>query len=160
MTLLKPEHFQIDWNMGAKACLRDPRKVEIDHQLQGLRPESFYFLLFETTENDSPLDCKEIQPVHSKGDQSWVLIGRTDAEAETPILWPPDVKSWLIWKDPDAGKDWRREEKGSKEDEMVGWHHWLSGYEWVWAKSRSWWSTGNPGVLHSVGLQRVDWAPE
>ena len=71
---------------------------------------------------ESPLDCKEIQSVHPKGDQSWLFIGRTDAEAETPILWPPDVKNWLIWKDPDAGKDWRRE------DEMVGWHHWLNGH--------------------------------
>ena len=71
---------------------------------------------------ESPLDCKEIQPVHPKGDQSWVFIGRTDVEAETPILWPPDVKSWLIWKDPDAGKDWGQEEKGTTEDEMVGWH--------------------------------------
>ena len=71
---------------------------------------------------ESPLDCKEIQPVHPKGDQSSVFIGRTDVEAETPILWPPDVKSWLIWKDPDAGKDWGQEEKGMTEDKMVGWH--------------------------------------
>ena len=75
----------------------------------------------------SPLDCKEIQPVHPKGDQSWVFIGRTDAEAETPLFWPPDVKSWIIGKDPDAGKDWGQEEKGTTEDEMVGWHHWLNG---------------------------------
>ena len=75
---------------------------------------------------ESPLDCKEIQPVHPKGYQSWVFIGRTDVEAETPILWPPDAKSWLIWKDPDAGKDWRQEEKGTREDEMVGWHHRLN----------------------------------
>ena len=80
----------------------------------------------------SPLDCKQIQLVQSKGDQSWVFIGGTDAEAETPILWPPDEKSWLIWKDPDAGKDWRQEEKGMTEDEMVGWHHWLSGHEFGW----------------------------
>ena len=72
---------------------------------------------------ESPLDCKEIQPVHPKGDQSWMFIGRTDVEAETPILWPPDVKSCLIWKDPDAGKDWRQKEKGMTEDEIVGWHH-------------------------------------
>ena len=76
---------------------------------------------------ESPLYFKEIQPVHVKGDQSWVFIGRTDAEAETPILWPPDVKIWLIWKDPDAGKDWGQEEKGMTEDEMAGWYHWLSG---------------------------------
>ena len=80
---------------------------------------------------ESPLDCKEIQPVHPKGDRSWVFIGRTDVEVETPILWPPDVKSWLIWKDPDAGKDWRWE-KGMTEDEMVGWHHWLNGHEFGW----------------------------
>jgi len=76
-----------------------------------------------------PLDCKEIQPVHPKGDQSWVFIGRTDVEAETPIFWLPDAKSWLIWKDPDAGKDWRQEEKGMTEDEMVGWHHGLNRHE-------------------------------
>ena len=83
---------------------------------------------------ESPLDCKEIQPVHCnrKGDQSWVFIGRTDIDAQTPILWPPDVKSWLIWKDPDAGKDWRQEDKGTTEDEMVGWHHWLNGHEFEW----------------------------
>ena len=77
---------------------------------------------------ESPLDCKEIQPVHPKGNLSWIFIGRTDAEAETPILWPPDVKNWLLGKDPDAGKDWRHE-KGMTEDEMVGWHHWLNGHE-------------------------------
>ena len=90
----------------------------------------FWTVVLEKT-LESPLDCKEIQPVHSK-DQSWVFIGRTDVEAETPILWPPDVKSWLIWKDPDAGKDWGQEEKGMTEDEMVGWHHWLNGHEFVW----------------------------
>ena len=78
---------------------------------------------------ESPLDCKEIQPVHPKGDQSWVRIGRTDVEAETPIPWPPDAKNWLIGRNPDAGKDWRQEEKGTTEDEMVGWHHRLSGHE-------------------------------
>ena len=74
---------------------------------------------------ESPLDCKEIQSVHPKGDLSWVFIGRTDAEAETPILWPPDVRKWLIWKDPDAGKDWGLEKKGMAEDEMVGWYYQL-----------------------------------
>ena len=77
----------------------------------------------------SPLDCKEIQPVHPKGNQCWVFTGRTDAEAETPIFWPPDVNSWLIWKDPDVGKDWRQEEKGTTEYEMFRWHHWLNGCE-------------------------------
>ena len=79
-----------------------------------------------------PLDCKEIQAVHPKGDQSWVFIGRTNVEAETPILWPPDAESWLIWKDPDAGKDWRQNEKGTTEDEMVGWHHRLNGHGFGW----------------------------
>ena len=75
---------------------------------------------FQEKTLESPLDCKEIQPVHPKGNQSWIFIGRTDAEDEPPILWPPDVKNWLIWKDPDAGKDWRQEEKGTTEDEMDG----------------------------------------
>ena len=88
----------------------------------------FWAVVLEKT-LESPLDSKEIQPVHPKGDQSWVFIGRTDAEAETPILWPPDVKSWLIWKDPDAGKGWGQEERGTTEDEMVGWHHQLIGHE-------------------------------
>ena len=78
---------------------------------------------------ESPLDSKEIQPVHPKGNQSWIFIGGTDDEAETLILWPPDAKNWLIGKDPDAGKYWRQEEKGMTEDELVGWHHWLDGYE-------------------------------
>ena len=82
---------------------------------------------------ESPLDCKKIQPVHPKWNQSWILTGRTDAEAETPIFWPPDVKSRLTWKDPDAGKHCRWEEKGMTEDEMVGWHHWLKGHEFEYA---------------------------
>jgi len=80
----------------------------------------FWTVVLEKT-FESPLDCKEVQPVHPKGDQSWVFIGRTDANAETPIVWPPDSKNWLIWKDRDAGKDWRQEEKGTTEEEMVGW---------------------------------------
>jgi len=87
----------------------------------------FWTMMLEKT-LESPLDCKEIQPVHPKGNQSWIFIGRTDAEAETPILWPSDEKNWLIWKDPDARKDWRQE-KGMTEDEMAGWHHWLHGHE-------------------------------
>ena len=86
----------------------------------------FWTVVLEKT-LESPLECKEIQPVHSKGDQSWVFLGRTDAKAETPILWPPDVKSWLIGKDSDAGRDWGQEEKGMTEGEMAGWHHWLDG---------------------------------
>ena len=90
----------------------------------------FWTVVLEKT-LESPLDYKEIQPFHPKGDQSWVFIGRTNVEAETPILWPPDVKNWLIWKDPNAGKDWRHE-KGMTEDEMVGWHHWLNGHGFGW----------------------------
>ena len=88
----------------------------------------FWTVVLEKT-FESPLDCKEIQPVHPKGDQSWIFIGKTDAKAETRILWPPDAKNGLIWKDPEAGKDWRQEEKGMTEDEMVGRHHQLDGHE-------------------------------
>ena len=91
----------------------------------------FWTVVLEKT-LESPLDCKEIQPVHPKGDQSWVFIGRTDADAEIPTLWPHDVKSWFIWKDPDAGKDWGQEEKGTAEDELVGWHHRLNGHGFGW----------------------------
>ena len=91
----------------------------------------FWTVVLEKT-LESPLDCKEIQPVHPKGDQSWVVFGGNDAEAETPVLWPPYVKSWLIGKDSDAGRDWGQEEKGTTEDEMAGWHHWLDGGESGW----------------------------
>ena len=91
----------------------------------------FWTVVLEKT-LESPLDCKEIQPVHPKGDQPWVCIGRTDAEGETPVVWSPDAKSWLIWKDPDAVKDWGQEEKGMTENEMVGWHHWLNGHGFGW----------------------------
>ena len=88
---------------------------------------------------ESPLDCKEIKPVNPKGNQSWIFIGRTDAEAEALILWPPDAKSWLVRKDPDARKDWRQKEKRRTEDEMVGWHHhWGMQWTWVWASSKRW----------------------
>ena len=88
----------------------------------------FWTVVLEKTP-ESPLDLREIQPVHPKGDQSWIFIGRTDVEAETPILWAPDVNNWLIGKDSDAGKDWGQEEKGMTDNEMVGWHHWLKGHE-------------------------------
>ena len=106
---------------------------------------------------ESPLNCKEIQTVHPEGDKSWVFIGRTNVEAETPILWPPDAKSWLIWKDPDAGKDWGQKEKGT-----TGWDSRMASltqWTWVWVDSGSWWWTGRPGVLQFMGLQRVrhDW---
>ena len=106
----------------------------------------------------SPLNCKEIQPVHPKGNQCWIFIGSTDDEAETPKLWPPDAqKSWLIWKDPDAGKDWRREEKGMRWLDG-GWDGWIASliqWTWVWVNSRSWWWTRRPGVLQSMRSQSV-----
>ena len=101
---------------------------ELSHK-EGCAPKNWclWTVLLEKT-LESHLDCKEIQPVHSKGDQSWVFLGRTDAEAEIAILWPPDVKNWLTGKDPDAGKGWRQEEKGMTEDEVVGWHQQLDGH--------------------------------
>ena len=109
---------------------------------------------------ESPLDCKEIKPVNPKGNQSWIFIGRTDAEAETPILWPTDVKSWLIWKTLMLGKIEGGRRRGSR-----GWDGWLASptqWTWVWARSRSWWWTGKPGVLQSMGSQSVghNWATE
>ena len=108
----------------------------------------------------SPMDCKEIQPVHSEGDQSWVFFGRNGAKAETPMLWPPHVKSWLTGKDSDAGRDWGQEEKG-----MTEWDGWMASptrWTWVWVNSGSWWWTGRPGVLWFMGSQRLghDWATE
>ena len=102
---------------------------------------------------ESPLDSKEIKPVNPKGSQSWIFIGRTDAVAEVPILWPPDVKSWLIRKDPDAAKDRRKEEKGKKR-----WDGWMASptqWTWIWASSGRWWRTGKPRVLQSKGSWRV-----
>ena len=106
------------------------------------------------------LSCKEIKPVNPKGNQAWIFIGRTNAEAEALILWPPDGKNWLTGKDPDAGKDWRKEEKVDR-----GWDGWIASptqRTWVWASSRCWWWTGKPSVLQSMELQRVghDWATE
>ena len=119
----------------------------------------FWTVVLEKT-LESPLDCKEIQTVHPKGNQSCILMGRTDAEIKTLILWPPGAKNWLVGKDPEAGKDWRWEEKG-----MTGWDGWMASptqWIWVWVNSRSWWWTGRPGVLQSMGLQRFwhDWATE
>ena len=107
----------------------------------------FWIVVLEKT-LESPLDCREIQPVHPKGDQSWVFIGRTDVEAETPILWPPDAKNSVIGKDPDAGRDWGQEEKGRTEDEMAGWHHWLDGHQ---VNSRS------LGKLQEFVMDREAW---
>ena len=119
----------------------------------------FWSVVLEKT-LESPLDCKEIQPVHPKGKQSWIFTGRTDVEAETLILWPPDAKDWFTGKDPDAGKDWRQEEKGT-----TGWDSWMASptqCTWVWVNSGSWWWTGRLEVLQSLGSQRVghDWSTE
>ena len=105
---------------------------ELDHK-EGLEQKNWCFqtVVLEKT-LESPLNSKEIKPVNHKGNQPWIFIGRTDAETETPVLWPPDEKSWLIWKDLDAGKDWGQEEKGMTKDEMAGWHHWLNGHEFEW----------------------------
>ena len=115
----------LDSSSSPYPCTPCPHKWESAASLQPIMCFTALLLI-------SPLDCKEIQPVHPKGDQSWVLSGRTNVEAETPILWPPDAKSWFIWKDPDAGKDWGQEEKRTTEDEMVGWHHQLNGQEFGW----------------------------
>ena len=125
---------------------------KVEHQ----RIDAFELLVMEKM-LESPLDCKEIQPVHPKGYQSWMFIGRTDAEAETPILWPSNTKNWLFRKDPDTGKDWRQE-KRTTEDDMASPTQWT----WVWASSGSWWWTRWPGVLQSMGSQRVghDWVAE
>ena len=102
---------------------------ELDHK-EGWAPRNWHFqtALLENT-LESPLDCRKIKPVNPKRNKAWIFIGRTDAEAEALIFWPPDAKNWLIWKDPEAGKDWRQEKKGTTEDEMVGWHHWFKGHE-------------------------------
>ena len=135
-----------------------------------LSAEELMLLNFGVTEDSwqSPLDCKEIQPVHSEGDQPWDFFRRNDAKAETPVLWPPHAKSWLIGKDSDAGRDWGQEEKGPTEDEMAGWPRSspsspsLTRWTWVWVNSGSWWWTGRPGVLWFMGSQRVghSWATE
>ena len=117
----------------------------------------FWTVVLEKT-LENPLDCKEIHPVHPKGNQSWMSVGRTDAEGETPIVWPPDAKDWLIGKDPEAGKDWRLEEKGTR-----GWDGWMASLtQWTWVWVNTGFGDGRTGVLQSTGSQRVghDWATE
>ena len=125
---------------------------ELDYK-ESWAPKNWTVVLEKTLE--SPLDCKEIQPVHPKGNQSWMFIGRTDAEAKAPILWPPDGKNWLTGKDPDARKDWGRRRRGQQR------MRWLIGItdsmSWVWVNSRSWWWTGRPRVLQSMGSQSWTW---
>ena len=127
---------------------------ELDHK-ESWVPKNwcFWAVVLEKT-LESPLDIKEIKPVHPKGNQPWIFIGRTDVEAEVPMLWPPDAKSWLIRKIPDGGKDWRQEETGMTEDKD-GWMVSLSQRTWVLASSGIWWRTGKFGMLQSTGLQRV-----
>ena len=123
---------------------------ELDYKESwALKNWCFWTVVLEKT-LESPLDCKKIKTISPKGNQPWIFIGRTGAEAEAPILCPPDVKSQLIGKDPDVGKDWRQEEKGITEDEVVG-------YTWVWASSERWWRTVKPGVLQSTGSQSHIW---
>ena len=115
----------------------------------------FWTVVLEKT-LESPLDCKEIQPVLSKGDQPWVFFGRNDAKAETPVLWPPHAKSWLIGKDSDTGRDREQEEKGTTEDDWHSWMASLTRWTWVWVNSGSRWWTGRPGMLWLMGLQESD----
>ena len=136
--------------------------VRVDYKESwALKNWCFWTVVLEQT-LENLLDCKENKPVHPKGNQSWIFNGRTDAEAETPILWPPDVKNWLTGKDPDDGKDWRGERGEGDNRGWDGWMASLTRWTWVWASSGSWWWTGKPGVLQSTRSQRVghDWATE
>ena len=127
---------------------------ELDYK-ESWVPKNWCFLTVVLEKTlESPLDCKEIKAVNPKGNQSWIFIGRTDAEAEVPILWPSDAKSWLTGKNPDADKDWRQEKKGTTRV-WDGWMASLIRWAWVWASSGRWWWRGKPGVLQSMGSQRV-----
>ena len=132
---------------------------ELDHKKSWVPKNGCFGTVVLEKTLESPLDCKEIKSVNPKGNQFWIFIRRTDAEAETPILWPPDVKNWLIGKDPDAGKDWKQEEKGTTEDELVEWHHQLNGHEFEQAPGVG---DGQASLMLLVGLQSAghDWATE
>ena len=134
---------------------------ELDYKESWVQNWCFWTVVLEKT-LESPLDCKEIQPVHPKGNQSWIFFGRTEVEAETLVLWPPDAESWLIWKDPDAGKDWRQEEKGTTKDEIVGWHHRFNGHGFGWTPGvgdgqGSLACCGSWGCKESDMTERLNW---
>ena len=133
---------------------------QLDHkESRVMKNWCFWTVVLEKT-LESPLDCKEIKPINPKWNQSWIFIGMTDVEIETPIVWPPDVKNWLIGKDPDAGKDWSQEALQERDFLQRGWDGWMASltqWAWVWASSWSWWWTGRPGVLQSLGLQSWTW---
>ena len=133
---------------------------ELDYKDSWVPKNWCFWTLMLAKTLESPLDCKEIQLVHPKGNQSWIFIGRTDAEAETPVLWPPYAKNWLIWKDPDAGRDWGQE--GREDRRWDGWMASPTRCTWVWVSSRSWWWTGKPSVLQFTETQKVghDWVTE
>ena len=131
-SILKSRHYFADKGLYSQRYGFSSSQVcmwELDHK-EGWAPKNWCFqtVVLEKT-LESPLDCQEIKPVNLKGNQPWIFFGRTDAEAEAPILWPPDAKNWLTGKDPDAGKDWMLVEKGKTLDEMLGWHHQLDGHE-------------------------------
>ena len=154
--LKKQRHYFADKGLYCQSCGFPSSHAwmwELDHDKGRTRKNWCFWTVLLEKNLKSPLDCKEIQPVHPKGNQSWILTGMTDAEPETPILWPPDVKSQLIGKDPDAGKDWGQEEKGSTD----GWIASLSQWTWVWAKSRRWWRTRKPGELQFMRSQNQTW---
>ena len=132
--------------------------LELDYK-EGWAPKNwcFWTVVLEKT-LESPLDCKEIQPVHPKGNKSWVFIGRSDVEAKTPIFWLPDAKSCLMWKDADAGKDWGQEEKGTTEDEMIRWHHQLNGHRFGWTRELVMDKEGWHAAVHGVTeLYMTEW---
>ena len=146
-----------DINLTTKVCLVKAMVFPVvmyNKDSCALKNWCFWTVVLEKT-LESPLDCKEIQPVHPKENHSWIVIGRTDAEAETPILWPPDAKNRLLGKDPDVGKDWRQEEKAMAEDEMVGWHHQLNGHEFEQAPGAGD-GQGSPACCSPQGHKQSD----
>ena len=134
---------------------------ELDHKESWVLKNWWFWTVVLEKTLESLWDCKEVKPVNPKGSQPWIFSGRIDAEAETPVLWPPDEKNWLIGVNPDAGKAWEQEDKGY-DRRWDGWMASLAWWTWVWVGSESWWWTGKPGVLQSMGLQRVghSWATE